>query len=118
MEKNHIKVSHEHGVIVVELMDVEVPKFDEPANQEIAESLFAVAKENGSGQMVVSFAKVRYVGSSMLGTLIRLSKRIAECGGSLKLCDLPPTLREMFVITKLDTVFSIYEDRQAALDGF
>jgi len=118
MENPRISVRQEQGVTVVELLDKDIPKYDEQANNEIAQSLFAAAQQTTPVKMVVDFGRVNYVGSAMLGTLIRLSKRIHETGGGLRLCTIPPLLLEMFIITKLDRVFDIHPERQAAISSF
>ena len=118
MENPRISVRQEQGVTVVELLDKDIPKYDEQANNEIAQALFAMAQPTSPVKMVVDFGRVGYVGSAMLGTLIRLSKRIHEAGGHLSLCSMPPLLLEMFIITKLDRVFEVHPERQAAISSF
>jgi anti-sigma B factor antagonist len=39
-------------------------------------------------------------------------------GGRLKLLNLPKKIKDLLMITKLLTVFEIYEDEQAALESF
>ena len=64
--------------------------------------------------MVLDFARVRYVGSAMLGTLVRLQKRLVARGGSLRLCSIPAVLADMFTLTRLDRILDVYRDRQTA----
>lgn len=118
MENLQIGIRLEQGVTVVELLDREIPQYDEQAGNEIAQALFSRALQMTPVKMVLDFTRVSYVGSVMLGTLIRLSKRIQETGGALKLCGIPPMLSEMFVITKLDTLFDIHPEQQAAISSF
>ena len=115
MAKDRMTVTREKGVTIVSLQEEHISKLDEAANEEIAKTLLAVAAQVGSGLMLVSFAPVKTVNTTMLGTLIRLSKRVSEAGGTLRICDLPPMLHDMFVITRLDTIFQLYPDRAAAL---
>jgi len=117
MANDRITVSREQDATIVHLLDEHICKLDEIANEEIAKHLLAVAAEVGAGLMIVSFAQVKTVNTTMLGTLIRLSKRIREASGTLRICDLPPMLHDMFVITRLDTIFQIYADPAAALRG-
>ena len=111
-----IEVTQSDGITTVYLLDEEV--LEEYAINEITESLFAVIDDCAPVKMVLSFARVKHLSSSALGTLIRLSKRIGETKGSLKLCDIKPNLYEIFVITKLNRLFDICDSEEAALEGF
>jgi len=118
MPKSRIKVGHQQGITVVELLDENILKMDEAVINDISQSLFSLAEKNPPVKMLLSFARVEYVGSTILGTLIRLSKRIAQGKGTLKLCSIKPSIYEIFVITKLNQILDIYEDQQRALHSF
>ena len=47
-----------------------------------------------------------------------LKKKVGAVKGKLKLCCIHPDLLEVFRITRLDQVFEIYAEEQAALDKF
>ncbi len=70
---------------------------------------------NGDTNFVVDFAQADYIDSSGLGVLISISKRIGEANGSLALSALNEDLQTLFRLTKLDSLFSIAESREAAL---
>jgi anti-sigma B factor antagonist len=118
MDKPRIKVSHKAGATIVELQDENLLELDEKTVNKITQSLFEVVQENAPVQMVLSFARVRYLGSCPMGALVRLSKRIAESGGTLKLCSVGPAVHGMFTLVKLDRIFDIYENEEMALDSF
>ena len=61
---------------------------------------------------------VNYVDSSGIGELVRTYTTITKEGGELKLLNLTKKIRELLVITKLLTVFQVYENEQAALASF
>lgn len=111
-----IEVTREGNITVVELLNEEV--LEEMTINNIAESLFSLVEENRGIKLLLSFAKVKHLSSSALGTLIRLNKRVEENQGELKLCELRKSLFEIFVITKLNRLFEIYDDRQSALRSF
>jgi anti-sigma B factor antagonist len=56
-----------------------------------------------------------YVSSSMLGKLISLNKEVKAKGGKLALCQLTPTVQEIFALMKLNEVLDV---RQTEADGF
>ena len=117
--KNHgvkIELRQESGITVAALLDEEI--LDEGTIGAIAESLFQVVQEGGAVQMVLSFARVKHLSSMALGTLIRLNKRVEEAGGKLKLCEIRPSLYEVFVITRLNKLFEIYDTEEMAIVSF
>ena len=113
MEQPHIKVSHKGGVTVAALLDEDI--LDEITIRDITDALFSVAEENAPVKMVLNFERVVHLSSNSLGTLIRLNKAIEENKGVLKLCCIKSNLQEIFVITKVNKIFEIYETEEAAL---
>ena len=111
-----IEVSREDGITIIDVLDEEV--LEEHVIADIAESLFAVVEDDQSLKMVLSFARVKHMSSSALGMLIRLNKRIEDTKGVLKLCDIKPALLEVFVITKLNRLFDMYETEDMAVSSF
>lgn len=69
----------------------------------------------GDDKFVLDFEDASYIDSSGLGLLVSLSKRIREQGGELRLAGLDDDLRTLFELTRLDTLFQIADDRNAAL---
>jgi anti-sigma B factor antagonist len=53
-----------------------------------------------------------------LGKLINLDRVVKKANGKLVLCAIDPQIMEVFTITKLDRVFKIAKDEQAALQMF
>ncbi|MBN1845850.1 MAG: STAS domain-containing protein [Sedimentisphaerales bacterium] len=116
MVRPRIKVNHKQHIAVVELLDEEI--LDEITIGEITDDLFSVIEENAGGRILLNFEQVVHMSSNMLGTLIRLNKHCEEGGGTLKLCGIQPNLREMFVITKVNKLFEMYDTEEAALLSF
>ena len=69
----------------------------------------------GARKFVVDFSDSTYIDSSGLGVLVSLSKKIREADGALRLAGLNEDLRTLFELTKLDTLFTIVDDRAVAL---
>ena len=118
MESNsaRVEIRQKGDVTILELLDKEI--LDEVTINEISDTLFSVVAESSPLKMVLSFAQVKHLSSMALGTLIRLSKRIEEGGGALKLCNIAPALYEIFVITKLNRLFDIHESEEKAVESF
>jgi len=108
-----LAITQQGAVTVVELMDKKI--LDEAAIAEIGEAMFAQVAEVADPKMVVDFVNVAHMSSSMLGALITLNKRVREKGGSLCLCNICPSIYEVFVITRLNEVFQICDGRAQAV---
>ena len=70
---------------------------------------------NGGRKIVLNLNDVNYVDSSGLGELLRTYTTVAREGKQLRLLNLTKKVRELLVITKLLTVFQVYENEQTAL---
>ncbi len=102
-------------VIVATLVDEKI--LEESQIQALESSFLPLIEENSPVKLVVDFSQVRFLTSSVLGLLIRLSKKIYQSEGVLRLCGIQPKIYEIFKITRLDKVFDIYPTRQEALEG-
>ena len=74
--------------------------------------------EAGRNRIILNLAGVSYVDSSGIGELVSRYTTTKNTGGRLKLLNLPKKIKDLLMITKLLTVFEIYEDEQAALESF
>src|SRR6185295_10922363 len=72
----------------------------------------------GRYQVVLNLARVAYIDSSGLGELVSAHVALGKKEGQIKLLNLTKRLHELLTITKLDTVFDVYEDETAAVDSF
>jgi len=86
--------------------------------QEVGEQLYSLVESEGHRQLLLNFGNVQYMSSAALGKLINLKKKVGTAGGKLKLCCIHPELKVVFKITRLDQVFEIFDEEQAALDSF
>jgi anti-sigma B factor antagonist len=71
------------------------------------EAITPVIERNDRGRLVLDFADVEFMSSSMLGSLVKIHKRVVERKGTLQLTGLRPDLQKVFKITHLDKVFDI-----------
>ncbi|MBW3543004.1 MAG: STAS domain-containing protein [Planctomycetes bacterium] len=85
----------------------------------IAEAQEAFEVVEGSPDVkhaVVDFEYSDYVGSTALGFLLKLWKRVANRGGRMALCNLSKHEREILAATRLDTFWDLCESREEALE--
>jgi anti-sigma B factor antagonist len=106
-----------------EIGDVTVAKFidkkilDEGNIQIIGNQLFALLEEDGRQKIVLDFSNVEYLSSAALGKLITMDKKVKAAKGKLRLCNIRPDIYEVFAITKLNKLFDMKDNLEAALQG-
>ncbi len=76
----------------------------------------AAASENRN--MILNMKGVDYIDSSGLGTLVAAHSTLKNAGGGLALMNLSKRSAELLILTKLSTVFQIFDDEKAAVDSF
>jgi anti-sigma B factor antagonist len=74
--------------------------------------------EDGKKQVLINLAKVTGIDSSGLGTLVAGYTTIERAGGQLKLENLSDRALELMTITKLFTVFEIFDNENTAIESF
>ena len=71
-----------------------------------------------SKHVVLDLGKVSYIDSSGLGVLVGLHSTAAKIGGGIKLASLNPALKDILQITKVFTVFEVFERAEDAAAAF
>ena len=74
--------------------------------------------EEGKKKILLNLGGVGYIDSSGIGELVSSFTAINKEGGQLKLLNLTQKLRDLLAITKLLTVFDVYENEGEALDSY
>ncbi len=68
-------------------------------------------------KIVIDFEKVTYIDSSGLATLVEVLKKTKTQGGSLGLASMSDKVKSLFEITKLDKLFSIFQNQNDAVNS-
>ena len=76
------------------------------------------ALASGTKKIILNLEEINYIDSSGVGELIGAYTSVVNEGGLLKLLHLTRRLREVLAITKLLTVFEVFDDEKAALASF
>lgn len=112
------KVNVEYGeqATVVTFTDEKI--LEERDILELQESLMGIIEQAGKINLILDFSVVKFLSSAVLGLLIRVSKKVYEQQGQLRLCNISPRIYEVFKITRLTKIFDIFPDRAEALASF
>src|SRR6202048_1069645 len=73
---------------------------------------------SGKKKIVLNMANVTFIDSAGLGTLVAAHHSAKAQGASLKLCNLGAKFQEVLPITKLLTVFDVYNSESEAVASF
>ncbi len=74
--------------------------------------------QSGVKKIVLNLADVSYIDSSGIGELVSTYTTVTTGGGQLKLLNLTKKFNELLAVTKLLTVFQVFDNEQAVLASF
>lgn len=74
--------------------------------------------QSGKKNIVLNLGEITYIDSSGLGELIKTHTTIRNLQGQVKLVNLSKRVDELLQMTKLSSVFDIYEDEASAIASF
>jgi anti-sigma B factor antagonist len=69
-------------------------------------------------RIVLNLGDVTYIDSGGLGTLVALYTTARGAGGTIKLASLTKRVGDLLQVTKLLTVFDVFDNEKQALDSF
>jgi anti-sigma B factor antagonist len=102
------------GVTVVEIEGRIVLGEESNSFREHVKSLLAAGKK----KVVLNMSNVTYIDSAGLGTLVATYSSARAQGATLKLSNLGTKFREVLQVTKLFTVFDVYDTEAASVQSF
>jgi anti-sigma B factor antagonist len=102
------------GVTVVELAGKIILGEESSALREKIKDLIA----GGKTRIVISLGRISFIDSAGVGTLVSAYTTARSQGGEVKLSSLTKKFRETLQVTRLLTVFEVFDDDQAAIASF
>jgi anti-sigma B factor antagonist len=109
-----MKDSEVNGVSVVDLEGRIVLGEESNFLREKVKSLVAAGKR----KIVLNMANVKYIDSAGLGALVAAHVSAKSQGASVRLCNLGEKFHEVMQLTRLLTVFDVYDTQAAAISSF
>jgi anti-sigma B factor antagonist len=114
--KPRIGVEYGEKATIITFTDEKI--LEEREIVELQLSLMGVIEQSEKINLILDFTNVKFLSSAVLGLLIRVSKKIYEQDGQLRLCNISPRIYEIFKITRLTKIFDILPDRATAAASF
>ena len=106
---NALSILSEDDVVIVFPQKSRI--LDEISISQMGSAISRVVAETQCPKIIVDFEKVTNMSSSALGMLITIHKKIKECNGALRLCNICGNILEVFKITRLDEIFIMDDSR-------
>jgi anti-sigma B factor antagonist len=102
------------GIILFDLKGRITMGDDVTAFREAVESIAALPEP----RLILNMREVDYVDSTGLGALVMCSTRLKKANGAAKLVHLNRRNMELIVMTKIDTIFEVFDDETDAVNSF
>jgi anti-sigma B factor antagonist len=87
------------------------------SNRQLHEAIRRLTAD-GKQNIILNLAKVTSIDSSGLGEIVAGFSTVKAAGGSLKLINMPKRLDDLMTITKLYTVFEIFDSEAEGIEAF
>lgn len=111
-----LKTSSNGNILTIYFVEGKI--LDALTIQNIQDELLATLGKTEEPNVLLDFRSVRFLSSSALGMLVRAHKKCKEYKADLILCNLAPSIRDVFKITGLDKVLQICADSAEAEQAF
>ena len=109
-----IKERRRDGIAILDMSGKLMGGPDAEAFNEVLRTIM----HEGVNNFIVNMEKVKWVNSTGLGILISGYTTVKRAGGELKLLKVTERIENIFIVSKLSTVFHSFEDEDEALRSF
>lgn len=112
-EKDLIHVSERNGILLVEVAAEQLTAVK--AVDQFDHCMRELLEDFSQTTWLVDFRDVTFLVTPAVNTLLSLTKQLRARNGALILCGVNENIRRVFALMKLDRVFTIDEDVEAAM---
>jgi anti-sigma B factor antagonist len=103
-------------ILTILLTDAKI--LDAPLIEQIHQEMVKILGETELRNVLLDFREVKFLSSAALGMLILVNKMCKEYKINLKLCNIESDIAQVFKITGMNRVFSIYKTAEDAIAAF
>lgn len=72
----------------------------------------------GNRKLIINLSAVDYISSAGLRVFLAANKQMKKMQGEMRICQMNPTVKEVFEISGFHLIFHLYAELNQALDGF
>ncbi|MDX2037478.1 MAG: STAS domain-containing protein [Isosphaeraceae bacterium] len=113
MLKPSVQVHAQDGVFVAEFWDC--LRLDPAPVQDLRREFEDHLRRKGRPDLVVDLLGVGFAGSAALGGFVALQRTARQHKGRMVFCNVDPTVREVFKVSKLESLYTFASDRASAI---
>ena len=111
-----IRVSRRDDIVQVDLLTPVL--IGDDAIERMADEVAAVIDAESTPRIVMNFEQVKYISSTMLGTMIALHNRVVTRGGQFRLASLRERHQRLLALVRLDGLFEVHATPEEAAASF
>lgn len=101
----------------VEIVSIESDTLNALNSEQVKEEIKTII-EGGSQQLIIDLSNIRYIDSSGFGSLLFITRTAKNNYSTVKFCSISPEVFKVLQLLHLDTVLSIWPDREKCLESF
>jgi anti-anti-sigma regulatory factor len=118
-EMSQIEVTAKGEAAVVRFRRIECLLDSRNPRKDVGNDLLALFEKDHYSLIIIDFDNpdILWLSATFLGLLVALRGRMIKEKSVLKLCHLPDAVKEQFRTSRLDKVFNIYPNVEAALSA-
>lgn len=105
-----------HCGLTIATVDSEYDSLAVAQLEALGSLLLDAARQAEPPIMLLDLSETQYIGSSFLGVLTRVWKRLRDRHGRLALCHVNEVCGDVLRASKLDTIWDVFPDRATALE--
>lgn len=106
-----ISSAHQDGILIANLSG----RIDAASAKDLEQQCLQWI-EGGETRLIFDFSDVNYISSAALRVFLLVAKRLGGVNGSVRMCGLNSTIRDVFDISGFSKLFTITATLQEALD--
>ena len=114
MAKSDIEVLKRDGVTIA-MLGIEYDNLEPAALEAASEHLLELAQEIDPPLLVIDMSRTTFFGSSFLGTLFRVWRRLATRSGKMSSCCAKDVVGEVLSVTQVEKLWSVHADQASAI---
>ena len=104
-DPDKLEVEESADAVIVRFLDKKI--LNDPAMEILGGRLYAIADKLRTRTLILDFANVQYLQSSVLGVMVTLNRKALAGGGKLLFRNIDPEVRRVLAMTRLDQLFTV-----------
>ena len=116
MSQSDLEILKIDGVTVIVLGE-QYDNLDEPGLEAASTKLLEIARSAAPPLIVVDMARTKFFGSSFLGTLFRIWRRLTTRNGKLSVCNAKGPCADVLEVTQVERLWNLFDTRDAAVES-